>query len=241
MSLSMSDSFVIDKIDSQWVCDLNESVRSSYLKNNNINDDDDDEEEENEYYKTYFGVTYDEKILDSKNLVVDVEKTLSEFLPDAMIFSRKDSNGRKILEYCIDNNNDDKVYEIYKEFHKRLRIFVLFYIEAESYIEEDIDHWENLVGFCTLYLFYYLPRYKKNRENNENNHGNHSNENFGDCEKNKRHLLQITNNQDVPILDNIRLQISQFIILPHYQQEKLYQTIYQYCLIDSRIRQLVEK
>ncbi|CAG8575354.1 7130_t:CDS:10 [Diversispora eburnea] len=236
---------------------------------------------------TYFGVTYDEKILDSTtNLVDDVEKTLSELLPDDYITNydiflqrvQTDAEtfipmGEKISEYRIDNDNSDKVYEIYKatfktprfkEFHKRLRIFVLFYIEAGSYIDEDEDHWEvmlvfekkniggtytyNLVGFCTMYLFYYLPRTKKNRENNENNYennGNHHmnedlNENFSNCEKNKRHLLQITNNQDVSILNNI----SQFIILPHYQQEghggKLYQTIYQYCLLDPRIRQLVD-
>ncbi|RHZ82046.1 hypothetical protein Glove_114g95 [Diversispora epigaea] len=96
----------------------------------------------------------------------------------------------KISEYRIDNNNDK---------------------------EKNIDgtYTYNSVGFCTLYLFYYLPCTKKNREKNENNHGNHRNhhmnedlnENFSNHEKNKRHLLQITNNQDVPILNNIRLQI----------------------------------
>ncbi|KAK7689007.1 hypothetical protein QCA50_007698 [Cerrena zonata] len=106
----------------------------------------------------------------------------------------------------------------FKEYHRRMQLFILLYIEGGSYIKEEEDEWEfvilyekrqrkhspdvwtyHFVGYSTLFPFYCYP-------------------------------------------EKIRLRISQFVILPPYQQEghgsALYSTIYQYVLTSPRIAEL---
>ncbi|KAF5379891.1 hypothetical protein D9757_007193 [Collybiopsis confluens] len=127
-------------------------------------------------------------------------------------------------------NPDDEeviVYEVYhctwntpgfKEYHRRMQIFILLYIEAGSYIDEEEDGWEfvvlyekrkrpsaphlstyHFVGYSSLYNFYYFP-------------------------------------------EKIRLRLSQFVILGPYQRSghgsDLYKAIYQYVLTQPRIGEL---
>ncbi|ORY95418.1 acyl-CoA N-acyltransferase [Syncephalastrum racemosum] len=122
--------------------------------------------------------------------------------------------GEKIHEYTKqDEEGTDEHYEIYKSsftneafraYHDRMKLFVLFYIEGSSYIEDDDEKWEiytvfkreghgdrssyHFVGYSTVYPFYYWP-------------------------------------------ENTRMRISQFLILPPFQEQghgsELYRTLYQ--------------
>lgn len=121
---------------------------------------------------------------------------------------------------------DDIVYEVYhttwdtpgfREYHRRMQLFILLYIEAGSYIVEDEDSWEfvvlyekrkrcgcdistyHFVGYSSLYGFYYFP-------------------------------------------EKTRLRLSQFIIVSPYQKKghgsQLYKAIYQYVLSKPHIAEL---
>ena len=106
----------------------------------------------------------------------------------------------------------------FREYHRRMQLFVLLYIEGGSYISEDEETWEfavlyekrrrrsspdvftyHFVGYSTLYPFYCFP-------------------------------------------ERVRLRISQFLILPPYQQDghgsALYTAIYQHVLAQPRIAEL---
>lgn len=210
---------------------------------------------------TYFDVTYDKKAPLADNAV----ERIKEFIPNDFITNydtflqtiKSDSEnfrpmGEKFSEYRL-NDDDDRVYEIYKatfvtprfkEFHRRLQIFVLFYIEAGSYIDEDDDKWEialifekktvgdskvySIVGYCTMYMYYFLTGTGNSNENHTNAHN--------------KPPLHLSINQGGQIRDNIRVRISQFLILPHYQREghgnKFYQALYQSFLADPRIKEI---
>ncbi|KAG5732748.1 Histone acetyltransferase type B catalytic subunit [Termitomyces sp. T112] len=106
----------------------------------------------------------------------------------------------------------------FKELHRRMQIFILLYIEAGSYINEDEDSWEfvvlyekrkrseapnaatyHFVGYSSLYPFYFFP-------------------------------------------EKTRMRLSQFVILPPYQHRghgsELYKAIYQYTLSRPNIAEL---
>ncbi|KAI0806891.1 histone acetyltransferase type B catalytic subunit [Fomes fomentarius] len=106
----------------------------------------------------------------------------------------------------------------FREYHRRMQLSVLLYIEGGSYISEDEETWEfavlyekrrrrsspdvvtyHFVGYSTLYPFYCFP-------------------------------------------ERVRLRISQFLILPPYQQDghgsALYTAIYQHVLANSNIAEL---
>ncbi|KAI0737870.1 histone acetyltransferase type B catalytic subunit [Daedaleopsis nitida] len=106
----------------------------------------------------------------------------------------------------------------FSEYHRRMQLFVLLYIEGGSYISEDEETWEfavlyekrrrrsspdvftyHFVGYSTLYPFYCFP-------------------------------------------ERVRLRVSQFLILPPYQQDghgsALYTAIYQYVLAHPSIAEL---
>ncbi|CAG8464272.1 1734_t:CDS:2, partial [Racocetra persica] len=155
--------------------------------------------------------------------------------------------GEKISEYRL-NDDDRATFSTprFKEFHRRLQIFVLFYIEAGSYIDEEDDKWEialifekktvgdskvySIVGYCTMYLYYFLTS------------AGNSNENHTNANANNKLPLHMSINQGGQIRDNIRVRISQFLILPHYQREghgnKFYQALYQSFLADPRIKDI---
>lgn len=104
----------------------------------------------------------------------------------------------------------------FREYHRRMQIFILLYIEAGSYISEDDDAWHffvlyekrkrqngtktyHFIGYSSVYKFYCFP---------------------------EKH----------------RLRLSQFVILPPYQHQghgsELYKTIYNYALITPLISEL---
>lgn len=102
------------------------------------------------------------------------------------------------------------------EYHRRMQIFILLYIEAGSYINEDDDAWQffvlyekrkrqngtktyHFIGYSSVYKFYCFP---------------------------EKH----------------RLRLSQFVIVPPYQHQghgsELYKTIYNYTLLTPLISEL---
>jgi len=105
----------------------------------------------------------------------------------------------------------------FKEYHRRLQLFVLLYIEGGSYINEDEDGWEfmvlyekkmqsgsasptyHLAGYSSLFNFYHFP-------------------------------------------EKVRMRLSQFIILPPYQRQshgsELYTAIYRYVCSQPHIAEL---
>ncbi|KAJ8522636.1 hypothetical protein ONZ45_g777 [Pleurotus djamor] len=129
----------------------------------------------------------------------------------------------------LDSEDPDAVvYEVYhatwdtpgfKEYHRRMQLFILLYIEGGSYINEDEDSWEfvvlyekrkrrsdphnvatyHFVGYSSLYPFFHFP-------------------------------------------ESIRLRLSQFVILPPYQRQghgsELYNAIYNYVLSQPSISEL---
>ncbi|KAG9225914.1 hypothetical protein CCMSSC00406_0006464 [Pleurotus cornucopiae] len=119
------------------------------------------------------------------------------------------------------------VYEVYhttwdtpgfREYHRRMQLFILLYIEGGSYINEEEDSWEfavlyekrkrqstpgtstyHFVGYSSLYPFFHFP-------------------------------------------ESVRLRLSQFVILPPYQRQghgsELYDAIYNYVLSQPTITEL---
>ncbi|KAG2157603.1 acyl-CoA N-acyltransferase [Suillus bovinus] len=104
----------------------------------------------------------------------------------------------------------------FREYHRRMQIFILLYIEAGSYISEDDDAWQffvsyekrkrqngtktyHFIGYSSVYRFYCFP---------------------------EKH----------------RLRLSQFVIVPPYQHQghgsELYKTIYNYVLLNPLISEL---
>ncbi|KAH9056691.1 acyl-CoA N-acyltransferase [Lactarius vividus] len=106
----------------------------------------------------------------------------------------------------------------FREYHRRMQIFILLYIEAGSYINESEDAWEfvvlyekrkrrttpvtesyHFVGYSSLHPFYCFP-------------------------------------------DKVRLRLSQFVIVPPYQHQghgsALYNAIYQYVLTQPSVVEL---
>ncbi|EIN08019.1 histone acetyltransferase type B catalytic subunit [Punctularia strigosozonata HHB-11173 SS5] len=191
---------------------------------------------------------YSAKLKSSSSTVDDVEGILAKFLPDdhykaadeaAFLQRVKDDAssfrpfGQKIYSYTTTGKGkgraleDDVEYEVYhatfdvpgfKEYHRRMQLFILLYIEAGSYINEEEDGWEFVVlyekrksrsqpgsftyhfaGYSSLYQFYYYP-------------------------------------------DRLRLRLSQFVILPPYQRHghgsELYKSIYEYVLRSPHFAEL---
>ncbi|KAL6308026.1 histone acetyltransferase type B catalytic subunit [Sparassis latifolia] len=206
----------------------------------------------------YFHLSYTAK-LPSSSAVDDIEGTVAKFIPagyytdedefkkrveaDATAFSPL---GTRILTYTrpastlsrkgkhivipqvLSPEDEETVdFEVYhctwqtpgfREYHRRMQLFILLYIEGGSLISEEEELWEfvvlfekrkrrhapevatyHFVGYSTLYPFYCFP-------------------------------------------ERVRMRLSQFVILPPYQQEghgsALYMAIYQYVLATPSIAEL---
>ncbi|KAF8344073.1 acyl-CoA N-acyltransferase [Cantharellus anzutake] len=124
-----------------------------------------------------------------------------------------------------DPGYQDSIFEVYHNkwdtpgflnLHRRMQIFILLYIEAGSYIQEDEDKWQFLVlyerrrrrgypdtfhfvGYCSMYPFFFWP-------------------------------------------DKVRLRLSQFVILPPYQNQghgaHLYTALHQHVMATPSIAEL---
>ncbi|GMM38385.1 histone acetyltransferase catalytic subunit [Saccharomycopsis crataegensis] len=193
------------------------------------------------------GFKFSEKLPDSADLEDPQEKIFS-FLPKGSTIVNDESKwaeeyekelasfkipGTLVGEY---NTVDGKEFGVYKsplsnaktkEFHRRIQIFVLLFIEAGSYIDETDDKWDyyfifekksatnphpKFIGFTTVYSYWKYP--------------GHEAYDSGD----KLELL-------------VRKKISQFIILPPYQGkrhgEHLYKTLVDDWLRDEKISEIV--
>ncbi|KAJ7168325.1 histone acetyltransferase type B catalytic subunit [Mycena crocata] len=176
---------------------------------------------------------------DKATFLARVEEEATTFRPTGqMIYtytrpaphsSASKSKGKGIAQsQILDPESEDAVvFEVYhaswdspgfKELHRRMQLFILLYIEAGSYINEDEETWEFVVlyekrkrraapnvttyhfaGYSSLYPFYCFP-------------------------------------------EKVRLRLSQFVILPPYQRfghgSELYTAIYQYVLTQPNIAEL---
>ncbi|KAI8332482.1 acyl-CoA N-acyltransferase [Chlamydoabsidia padenii] len=121
--------------------------------------------------------------------------------------------GEKIHEYQVETDDGEEGdYEIYKcslkdprfrEYHRRMQFFVLLFIEGSSYIEEDDEKWE----FFTLF--------KREKTGDSTKY-----DFVGYCSAYPFYCWP----------DKTRMRISQFLILPPFQNMghggNLYETIY---------------
>ncbi|KAG8903331.1 histone acetyltransferase 1 [Tulasnella sp. 403] len=141
--------------------------------------------------------------------------------------SGKGKGNEKSRPPVSEGDDDAVVYEVYwatwdtpgfREYHRRMQLFVLLYIEGGSYIQEDEEKWEfvvlfekrrrrdaartatyHFVGYSSLYSFYCWP-------------------------------------------DKVRLRLSQFVIIGPYQKlghgAALYNAIYAHTLSRDNIAEL---
>ncbi|OCF58050.1 histone acetyltransferase type B catalytic subunit [Kwoniella mangroviensis CBS 10435] len=214
--------------------------------------------------RQFLSITYDSKLNSPATPSDEIEGTLYKFIPpdytkSEMDFSKlveKDSSefkplGEKIGSYVrpaatsskskgkgkgkVSNGEELKeddenavVFEMYKatwntpgfrEYHRRMQLFILLFIEGGSYVHEDEDSWEfitlyekrkrpaadsdiwtyHFVGYVSVYPFWCYP-------------------------------------------DQVRLRLSQFVILPPYQNQghgsKLYSTLFSQMLSRPEVAEL---
>ncbi|KAI5969522.1 HAT1 [Candida margitis] len=174
-------------------------------------------------FKPFLNIKYKEKLDDPE--LVDLKATMDKYVPESTVFKDEiawvDSINEEKKIYKIPGDQidtfkqDDVEYEVYKinlksaagvELHKRLQILVLLYIEAGSFIDVEDELWD-------LYVLY-----EKTPEDKEPsvvgfatayNYWKYPGAKAFDDEK-----------------AEVRIKISQFIILPIYQGQGLGQSFY---------------
>ncbi|KAI7862154.1 acyl-CoA N-acyltransferase [Spinellus fusiger] len=153
----------------------------------------------------------------SNDIITDYSEFLCVVQQDAEAFK---PIGEKVGEYSMEEEH----FEIYKSsftnekfkmYHERIQIFSLFFIEGSSYIESDDEKWEIYTVF----------------------------QKEGDNESSVYHLVGYCT--AYPFFcwpENIRMRISQFLIMPTYQKQghgsKLYQTLYTLLTSFSQVKEL---
>ncbi|KAF8921043.1 histone acetyltransferase type B catalytic subunit [Mucidula mucida] len=185
----------------------------------------------------FMSVTWS-KQLASESTVDDVEGTLKEYLPQEYLVDAKTFEARAeeeartfkplgdlVHSYSRTSMGEQSHYEVYhatwatpgfRAYHQRMQLFILFFIEAGSFINDEDDQWEffvlyekrkgdgdawtyHFMGYSSLYNFYYFP-------------------------------------------DRTRLRLSQFVVLPPFQRgghgSALYSATYQYILAKPEIAEL---
>lgn len=180
-------------------------------------------------FKPFLNIKYSAKLTDDPE-IIDIKKTIDEFLPKLTIFKDEvkwvDSikeekvNGYKIPGELIDSfSEDDKEYEIYKidlksengyELHQRLQILVLLFIEAGSFIDAKDELWN-------LYVLYEKDNKSASNNNEPSIIGFTTAYNYWKYPGAKK--FDSTEQE-------LRIKISQFIILPIYQGQGLGQLFY---------------
>ncbi|WVQ74492.1 histone acetyltransferase type B catalytic subunit [Cryptococcus sp. DSM 104548] len=157
------------------------------------------------------------------------EKLGSYKLPSSNSQKKQKGKGKAqaVDTAALDENSPDTVvFEMYKaswntpgfrEYHRRMQLFILLFIEGGSYVHEDEDAWEFIVlferrkrpetdtftyhfaGYVSVYPFWCYP-------------------------------------------DRVRLRLSQFVILPPYQHQghgsKLYSALFQHMLSRPEVAEL---
>jgi len=146
--------------------------------------------------RTYVNVKYSDKVNADKDGVPpdNIMASLSEYLQPGFITNINDFTaripkeaafkpyGEMIHSYKVHKNDTDRTFEIYKtsieepgfrDFHERLQPFMMFYIDAASFIDVDDDKWEYyllfekyqsnanpmwaIAGYMTVYNYYAYP------------------------------------------------------------------------------------
>ncbi|KAG8739032.1 histone acetyltransferase 1 [Ceratobasidium sp. 414] len=132
-----------------------------------------------------------------------------------------------------EDDPDAAVYEVYhstwdtpgfREYHRRMQLFILLYIEGGSYIQEDEDKWEFVV------LYERRTRLSKNAQPT-------------DSPSYTYHFAGYSSLYPFWCWpDKVRLRLSQFVILPPYQHaghgSALYGAIYQLALTREDVAEL---
>lgn len=189
-------------------------------------------------FKPFLNIKYSAKLTDDPE-IIDIKKTIDEFLPKLTIFKdevkwvdsikEEKDNGYKIPGKLIGSfSENDKEYDIYKidlksdngyELHQRLQILVLLFIEAGSFIDAKDELWN-------LYVLY--EKDNKSTSNNESSIvGFTTAYNYWKYPGAKK--FDSTEQE-------LRIKISQFIILPIYQGQGLGQLFYSH-LFDKWLAQ----
>ncbi|CAE1300785.1 HAT1 [Acanthosepion pharaonis] len=149
---------------------------------------------------TYLKIKYMDKVTPQKFEGIcadDVEKPIAKMMPPGYLtnidefvnaLSKEDTfrpPGEMLHSYKTENKKDNKVkwFEVYKasiedtpdfrKYHERLQTFILFFIDAASYIDVDDDRWTfyllfekyringgfryAAVGYMTVYNYYAYP------------------------------------------------------------------------------------
>jgi len=145
-------------------------------------------------------------------------------VPNSASKGKRKRNGNQLIHPDSEEAIEFEVYHAtwnspgFREYHRKMQLFILLYIEGGSYINEEEDTWEfvvlyekrkrrdpshgvtyHFVGYSSLYPFYYFP-------------------------------------------EKVRLRLSQFVILTPYQRQRhgceLYKAIYQYILKSANVAEL---
>ncbi|EGO21779.1 hypothetical protein SERLADRAFT_451781 [Serpula lacrymans var. lacrymans S7.9] len=173
---------------------------------------------------------------DEQTFLTRVEEDAASFAPMGKLihsYTRPSpsskSKGKSVIrnEQLNPDSRDVVTYEVYhstwstpgfREYHRRMQLFILLYIEAGSYINEEEEPWEfvvlyekrkrtgptggvsyHFIGYSSLYNFYCFP-------------------------------------------EKVRMRLSQFVILPPYQRQghgsELYTSIYNYVVASPNIAEL---
>ncbi|KAF8931192.1 acyl-CoA N-acyltransferase [Dissophora ornata] len=237
----------------QWVTNSSEAVNIRLVKAAPGSGDDEEDQDIIEFNPvfTYSMFGEQEQIFGYKDLVVNLEfasgslascfsmgykekkptadkiyTTMKDFLPSDIIdnhdrfiqIAQRDYTefrpmGTKVAEYRVNaEGTENSVFEFYQakfdtprflEYHRRLQCFAVFFIEGASFIEDTDEKWEIRLLF------------ERVSENGQETY------NFvGYCTMYPYFYYP----------DQIRMRISQFLILPPYQQQghgsRLYQSLY---------------
>ncbi|XP_033217537.1 histone acetyltransferase type B catalytic subunit [Belonocnema kinseyi] len=154
--------------------------------------------------ETYLGIDYTSKLKETTDQNVkadDVLQMLSNFLSSPVHYSLdsffsslvKDDTfvpaGELIQAHYVKGNNSTRKFEVYKahmgdrnfkEYHKRMQTFILWYIDAANFLDVDDDQWHYFnmferyvsasgsvryatVGFATVYQYYAYPNHTRPR------------------------------------------------------------------------------
>ncbi|KAI8906052.1 histone acetyltransferase type B catalytic subunit [Gorgonomyces haynaldii] len=160
----------------------------------------------------FLGLNYSQTAPFMKPL--DPVKQLQKYLPQVTFNLQefksqvqKDEFSFKPMGELVHSTGDYEIYRCtfetprFKEYHRRMQVFLLWFIEGASFIEETDDNWQilllfkkvrigqkqrfDIVGYTTYYPFYHYP-------------------------------------------DKWRMRISQFMILPPYQRQGCGKLLYNY-------------
>ncbi|KAG9094587.1 histone acetyltransferase 1 [Ceratobasidium sp. 370] len=212
-----------------WLSNANEAL---FLKLVRANDDEANLSEEERALYNY------NKSFDTFRGVVEKDPTAFKPLGEKIHSYTRRAAGKgkgkgKETGPVAEDDPDAVVYEVYhstwdtpgfREYHRRMQLFILLYIEGGSYIQEDEDKWEFVV------LYERRPRISKDAQPT-------------DSPSYTYHFAGYSSLYPFWCWpDKTRLRLSQFVILPPYQHaghgSALYGAIYQLALAREDVVEL---